>query len=283
MLALLLGAVALAAPARAEAPKSTWDRIMSTKTLRVGFAIGEPYAFKDLSNSTAPGGVKVGDVTWRGFGPVIGKMLADALKVKLEVVESSHASSIAGLHADLIDVFLPVGPTPERARSADFIPTPLIWFAMTYYSRTKEAPTTWKALNDPKYKVGVVLGAHTDDFATRRVPKAQIERFPSPAEQISALQTGRVDGIIALGPVAVAAYSKLKIGKLVTPTPRDVSSSSVAIRQEPDQRWHNFLTTAIKYYYDTGVIDKVFNDFLAFREIDQDAVLPVTRENWPPN
>jgi polar amino acid transport system substrate-binding protein len=282
MLALLMGVVALAAPAGAQEAKSTWERIMSTKTLRVGFALGEPYAFKDVTNSSAPGGIKVGDATWRGFGPVVGQKIADALQVKLEVVESSHASSIAGLQADLIDVFLPVGPTPERARSADFIPAPIIWFAMTYYSRTNDAPATWKELNDSKYKIGVVLGAHTDDFATTKLSKTQIQRFPSPNEQISALQTGRVDGIIALGPVAIAAYSKLKMGKLVTPTPRDVSSSSVAIRQEADQRWRNYLTTAIRYYYDNGIMDDIFNDFLAFRGIDPETVLPISRENWPP-
>ena len=270
-----------ASVAQAQETKSTWERVMSTKTLRVGFAIGEPYAFKDLTNSTAPGGVKVGDTTWRGFGPVVGKKIADALQVKLEVVESSHASSIAGLQADLIDVFLPVGPTPERARSADFVPTPIIWFAMTFYSRTKGAPKTWAELNDPKYKVGVVLGAHTDDFATQKLPKTQINRFPDVNDQIAALQTGRVDGIVALGPVAIAAYSKLKVGELVTPSPREVSSSSVAIRQEADQRWRNFLTTAIRYYYDSGIMDDVFNDFLAFRGINPADVLPITRENWP--
>jgi polar amino acid transport system substrate-binding protein len=85
----------LCCSALAQETKSTWQRIMDTKTLRVGLANGEPLAFKDTTNSTAPGAVKFSDVTWRGVGPVLADLIAKALGVKLVIVESSHASSIA--------------------------------------------------------------------------------------------------------------------------------------------------------------------------------------------
>jgi len=274
-------AAVLCGSALAQETKSTWQRIMDTKTLRVGLAIGEPLAFKDTTNSPAPGAVKFGDDTWRGVGPVLGELIAKALGVKLEIVESSHASSIAGLQADQIDIFLPVEGTPERAKGADFVPATVMWSAMTYYSRNTNAPTTWAELNDPKYKIGVVLGAHTDFFATEHLPKASVQRYPDTNTQISALQSGRVDGLVLVGTVATAAYGKLKSGKLVTPTPIDVTTNSVAIRQEMDQRWHNYLTTAINYYYTSGKTAQIFNEFLAFRGIDPKDVLPVQRELWP--
>ncbi|HWG05900.1 MAG TPA: transporter substrate-binding domain-containing protein [Beijerinckiaceae bacterium] len=281
-LALIAAALcALAGPAAAQNAQSTWDRILSTKTLRVGFPVGEPLAFKDITGSSAPGGVKFGDDTWRGIGPVLGKMIADALGVKIELVEGTDAGSIAGLQANLIDAFLPVEGTPERAKGADFVSANIMWSAMTYYSRTADAPNTWDALDDSKYKIGVVLGAHTDFFAKEHLPKATISRFPDPAAQIAALQSGRVDGIVLVGTVASAAYGKLKIGKLVTPTPIDETTNTVAIRQEPDQRWHNYLTTAINWYYTSGTIEKIFDDFLAYRGIDPKDVLPVMREHWP--
>jgi polar amino acid transport system substrate-binding protein len=238
----------LCCSALAQETKSTWQRIMDTKTLRVGLANGEPLAFKDTTNSTAPGAVKFGDVTWRGVGPVLADLIAKALGVKLVIVESSHASSIAGLQADLIDMF----------------------------------PATWAELNDPKYKIGVVLGAHTDFFATEHLPKASVQRYPDINTQVSALQSGRVDGVVMVGTVAAAAYGRLKTGKLITPTPVDVTTNSVAIRQEMDQRWHNYLTTAINYYYHSGKTAQIFNEFLAFRGIDPKEVLPVQRELWPP-
>jgi polar amino acid transport system substrate-binding protein len=268
-------------PSAAQEFDSTWQRVMTTKTLRVGFPLGEPLAFKDITNSSVPGGVKFGDDTWRGMGPELGKMIADGLGVKIELVESSDASSIAGLQANLIDAFLPVEGTPERAKAADFIPASIMWSAMTYYSRSADAPTTWGELNDPKYKIGVVLGAHTDFFAKEHLPKATLSRFPDPASQIAALQSGRVDGIVLVGTVATAAYGKLKTGKLVTPTPIDVTTNTVAIRQEMDQRWHNYLATAVGYFYSSGATEKIYENFLAFRGISLKDVLPVMRESWP--
>lgn len=279
--ACLAAATFLCGSALAQETKSTWQRIMDTKTLRVGLAIGEPLAFKDTTNSSAPGAVKSGDDTWRGVGPVLAEMIAKALGVKLVIVESSHASSIAGLQTDQIDMFLPVEGTPERAKGADFVPATVMWSAMTYYSRGMNAPATWAELNDPKYKIGVVLGAHTDFFASEHLSKASVQRYPDTNTQISALQSGRVDGLVLVGTVATAAYGKLKAGKLITPTPVDVTTNSVAIRQELDQRWHNYLTTAIGYYYTSGKTAQIFKDFLAFRGIDPKDVLPVQRELWP--
>ena len=279
--AFVCGMASVSGAAAAQDAPSTWQRIMTTKTLRVGFPLGEPLAFKDITGSSAPGAVKFGDDTWRGIGPVLGKMIADAMGVKIELVESTDAGSIAGLQSNLIDAFLPVEGTPERAKGADFVPANIMWSAMTYYSRTADAPSTWDALNDPKYKIGVVLGAHTDFFAKAHLAKATISRFPDPPAQIAALQSGRVDGIVLVGTVATAAYGKLKIGKLVTPTPVDVTTNTVAIRQEADQRWHNYLTTAVGWFYSSGTIEKIFDDFLAYRGIDPKDVLPVMRERWP--
>jgi polar amino acid transport system substrate-binding protein len=261
---------------------STWQRIMATQTLRIGLDRGTPLeAFKDITNSSAPGGIQFNGETWRGIGPVLAKLLADSLGVKLDIIEASHATSIAGLQADLIDAFLPAEGTPERAKAAYFIPATVMYSAMTYYSRSSDAPTTWDALNDPKYKIGVVLDAHTDFFASAHLPKAQISRFTDAGGQIAAMQSGRVDGLVLIGSTAAVVYGRLKIGKLVTPTPIDVTANSVAIRQEMDQRWHNYLTTAINYYYTSGTIEKIFEDFLRFRDIDPTKVLPVQRELWP--
>ena len=75
----LIVALAIAAMAGvAEAQQaSTWDHIQSTKTLRVGCAPSEPWCFKDLSNSDAPGGVRSNGITWRGVSAALAKSLAD--------------------------------------------------------------------------------------------------------------------------------------------------------------------------------------------------------------
>src|SRR5262245_34195374 len=73
--------------AAAQGGKSTWEVVTGTKKLRLGAALSEPFAFKDLENSDKPGAVKVGDTLWRGLSIVCAKELAEALGAELEVVE----------------------------------------------------------------------------------------------------------------------------------------------------------------------------------------------------
>src|SRR5262245_57946958 len=68
--AVAAAAVAVAAGARraaAQQGKSTWEVVNGAKKLRLGAAISEPFAFKDLENSDKPGAVKVGSDVWRGL------------------------------------------------------------------------------------------------------------------------------------------------------------------------------------------------------------------------
>src|ERR1700722_16009425 len=92
-----------AAQAQTAAASSTWEQIQKTKKLRVGAALSEPWYYRDTDNSSAPGGVKVGDTLWRGIGPNLGKLFADAMGVELEMVETTWGTAVAGLQANQFD------------------------------------------------------------------------------------------------------------------------------------------------------------------------------------
>lgn len=98
-----------------EANESTWDRIMRTRTLRVGAAAYEPWYFKDEARGSAPGGVLVGDMMWRGIGIGVGKAIADALEVEMAVVETTWANAVAGLQSNQFDIMFVLDATPVRA------------------------------------------------------------------------------------------------------------------------------------------------------------------------
>lgn len=273
---------ALLVPDLAQAQQSTWQRIRENKVLRIGAAQAEPWYFKDTTNSTAEGGVTSGNVTWRGVGPTVGKAIADAMQVKLEIVETTYGNAVAALQANQFDVMFVLDGTPRRAMAVDFLSVPLLWFPMGFYSNDAEMSSaiTWKELNDPKYKVGVFLGGNSDQFATRHIPKSTISRFQQEAELWAAFQSGRINGVVVPTTQLTIMKSRLKIGKVVNPKPFAAIPAGVAIPRETDANWRNFLTTSVLYMYNSGEIERLYETYLAFRGVDPKDALPVIREQW---
>src|SRR5260370_739250 len=123
----VLGAAAIAVAtgarrANAQQGKSTWEVITGTKKLRLGAAISEPFAFKDLEGSDKPGAVKVGNSVWRGLSVNCGKELADALGAEMEVVETTYGNAVIGLQSDTFDLIFALDGTVKRAVALDFLP-----------------------------------------------------------------------------------------------------------------------------------------------------------------
>ena len=122
---------AMAAPTAYAQSKSTWDQITETKTLRLGVAISEPWYFKDANSTEEGGGVKVGNDVWRGIGTLLGKEIADAMGVKLQLVETTWSNAVAGLQSNQFDFMFILDPTPQRALSVDFTPAPVLWYPLS--------------------------------------------------------------------------------------------------------------------------------------------------------
>ena len=95
--AAVIALTAGAERAAAQPSKSTWEVITGTKKLRLGVAISEPFAFKDLEGSDKPGAVKAGSSVWRGVSVNCAKELADALGAELDVVETTYGNAVIGL------------------------------------------------------------------------------------------------------------------------------------------------------------------------------------------
>lgn len=279
--AVSLGGAAQAQPTTpAPATASTWDRITQTKVLRAGAALQEPWYFKDTAPGNTPGAVKSGNDTWRGVGPVIAAEIAKALGVQLEIVEVAWGNASAGLQTNQFDLMLCLDGNPTRALALDFVPTPLLWYPMAALLKPSVSITSWKQANDPKLRWGVILGSSSDTNLTRRASKAQITRFQNANEMYAAFQSGRLDGIFSLGPTLELVRSKVGVGKMQLLSPRSALAAGVAIRQESDQRWKSYLTTAVSYFYNSGATQAAYEEFLEYRGIDPKTVTPIVRENW---
>ena len=274
-------AVAVATPAAAQATgESTWDRIQKNKVLRIGAALMEPWYFKDTTGSDAPGAIVIGDTTWRGIGPLIAAEIAKTLDVKLEIVETTWGNAVAGLQAEQFDVFFMLDATPLRALSVDFVATPMLWYPMSIIAKDDVDAKNWADLNDAKYSVGVALGTNHDEYVTKIAPNAEINRFQNSAEIFAAFQSGRTNAGMVSALAADIARARIGFGKTIVLQPAIATPGGTAVRKETDSRWREFLNVAVAFYYNTGLTQKIYEDFLRFRKIDPATAVPVQRELW---
>ena len=253
--------------ARAQGGKSTWVAIKERGSIRCGATQAEPWYFKDPRSQE-----------WDGFGIRVAKDIAAALKVKLEVGETTWANSIAALQADQIDLMFVIDATPERALAVDFTMTPLLFYAQAVLHKDSVKVSTWDDLDKPELTIAVNLGTTVDKFITERLPKAKVQRFPNNDEVVAAFQSGRADVASLFHPPLIALRKKIGMGTITLPKPVRASPSSVAVRQEPDKMWRDWLTHAIGYWYATGRLQQHYEEFLKSRDIDPKSVPPIMRE-----
>jgi len=267
--------------ARAQpAATSTWDQIMQTRRLRVGAALSEPWYFRDTSSSTAAGAVRSGDAVWRGIGPRLGEAIARAMNVQLELVELTWGNAVAALQSNQIDTMFILDPTPERALAIDFVASPVLWYPIAALAKNDFAPTTWAQLNEPAIRCGVALGTSTDQTLTRLSPRANIQRYQTTGELLAAWQSNRIDAAFTTGPTVDLAIARLRSGKNLIPRPIVAVPAGAGVRKEQDNRWANYLATVVAYYYNSGITQGIYDEFMAFRGLEAGRATAIQREAW---
>jgi len=277
-----IGAAAVAAvvagnPRRAEAQpaKSTWEVINETKKLRLGAAISEPFAFKDLTGGDKPGAVKAGDSVWRGLSVVCGKELADALGADLEVVETTYGNAVIGLQTNKFDLIFALDGTVKRAVVVDFVPQPIFMYGTAVMAHAGTDIATWQAINDKKLKIGVPVGTTMESEIRKRAPAAELTLFQNIDEMVAAFQSGRVEATSGSLTGMTLQSGRIANSTVAMPTPPALFPATAAIRQELDPRWRNFLTTSFGYLAYSGFVQNALNQAYAFRGIDITKVQPV--------
>ena len=273
--ALGAGVLMASRGAQAQAAKSTWEQIQANKAIRMAAPISEPFLWKDLTNSDKPGGVKIGDVLWRGLAVNVCKQLADALDVKLEMVETTYGNGVAGLQANQFDLMFALDGTPKRAAAVDFVPQALLLYGTAILAKSGTAIDTWKAIDDAKLQIGVPVGTTMETELMRRAPNAKLERFQNIPEMIAAFQAGRVIAISSSLTGMTLASARIPNSIVAMPNPPALFPATAAIRQDLDPRWRNFLTTSFAYLANSGFVQNALNEAYAFRGVDITKLQPV--------
>lgn len=265
----IAAAVAATSPALAQTQVGSLQRIRDSGELRIGVAQGEPWFYKDARTNE-----------WNGIGWGVGAALARELGVKPVPVETTWGNAVAGLQAGQFDVMFVMDATPQRALAVDFPVDPMFWYAQGLLVRDGLNTKSWADFNKPEVRIGVVLGTSPDRDITARLPNAQIERFPSGDETAAAFQAGRVDAISLFHPALVMLQARVKKGTVILPEPIRASSTSAGVRREADKSWRDWLGLSLAYLYSTGETQRIYENYLKFRNIDPSKAPAIVREQW---
>ena len=269
-LLLSLAALAVCLPLSAGAQaqdQSTWDAIMANKKLRMGVTQAPPWYSKNPATGEWDSGLIVS----------IGKSMADELGVELETVEVTWATAIAALQANKIDMMF-LDATPKRAMVVDYPFQPLLYISLAVLARDDLPVASWADLDKAEVRVAVPQATSMDEFLTRTIPNADIQRFPDNGAALAAFQSGRVDAVSLFHPPLLSARKKFGAGKIVIPTPAFSSPSSMAVRREADKTFRDWVSHTIFYYYETGRTQRWYEQFLTDFGLDPKASPVIQRE-----
>ena len=216
--------------------QSTLDRVVATKTLRFGIPVGDlPVAVRDEKGQVV------------GLVPDIAAEMAKALKVNLEIVETTAPNRIPFLQAGKID--LSIGTiTLERAKSIGFAG---VWVVdgTTVAVLQSSVIKDYDAFKTPR-TIAVVTGATGDLVATKQFPNAKLLRFDQPVTAIQAVLQKQADAVSDDISTLNLAAAKNKELRVLGPLSREPSGVMVRLG---DQKWTNWVNYFLDDFYGSGV------------------------------
>jgi polar amino acid transport system substrate-binding protein len=217
------------------AAQSTLDRVIATKTLRFGIPIGDlPVAVRDEKGQIV------------GLVPDIAAEMAKALKVNLEIVETTAPNRIPFLQAGKIDASIGT-ITLERAKSVSFAG---VW-VVDGTTMAVLGSSGIKDYDGLKTKtIAVVTGTTGDLVASKHLPNAKILRFDQPVTAIQAVLQKQADAVSDDVSTLYLAAEKNKALRVLKPLTQEPSGVMVPLG---DQKWINWVNHFLDDFYGSGV------------------------------
>lgn len=245
--ALLGSAMTVPVWAQDKADMATWDRIASSKTLRIAaVAGGAPNYQKDLVTGQ-----------WSGIMIDLANNLATRLGAKLVITETTWGNAVLDLQSNKIDIFFGLNPTPQRLKVITFS-EPLYNNAYSLIAKKGYSPKTWDEMDTPDVTIAVDVGSSYDNLVTAMYKKAKILRFEKSADATLAVQTGRADVQPLVVTLSAGIVKKNPgIGHVVVPEPIKGTSTNAGLRMETDPRWKAYVDGWIADLRKSGAINTI--------------------------
>ncbi|SDU02507.1 polar amino acid transport system substrate-binding protein [Verrucomicrobium sp. GAS474] len=245
------------------APESTYDKVMRSGTIRVGYLASPPGVIKD-PNTGKLTGIAV---------EALDKAAAN-LQLKTAYVEEGQWSTmIEGLATGRYDVVMMAWASGARARLADFS-MPLFYSAVNAYARPDDKRFTPGASLDqilsanPDLKIATVDGDVTEVIAKSKFPNAKTYSLPQNADIASLLlsvSTKKAD--LVFEEAASAKYfldhNPGTLREVSNGTPVGVCPNIMLIpRGQPE--FKAMLNNALAELVDLGYVDTLIKQYEPF-------------------
>jgi polar amino acid transport system substrate-binding protein len=227
----------------------TFTKIKKEGVLRVGYILATPWVIKDPDTGKLSG----------TFVDTINE-IARNMEVKVEFVEATFATFIAGLQSKQYDLSIaPTFSTIQRAKSVAFT-IPLMAAGNSAIVRTGD--NRFKTLEDIDQKgitAAVTQGEQGHEYAKANFKKAKITVIASGDQNLtfSEVLAGRAD--VALGDVwfsAKFAAEHPEAHDLFADNPYNVTPVGWAVRYE-DLTLLTFINTSLEYLDTIGKLDEI--------------------------
>lgn len=254
-------------PAQAQAPQSgdaesTWDRVMRTKTIRIGVIAGEEPGFhKDVATGE-----------WSGSQISFARDIAATLDCKLEMLETTYGNSVLDLQANKIDIAFALQATPKRSIVINFT-RPVYYTQLVAVLRKGVEAKTWGDIDKPSVKIAVDRGSISETIARHFAPRAQLISVADRNAANMEVTSGHADLLITSPLSAILAVKRNpQIGSIFTPQPPVRMGVYFGVRYEPNQRWIQFLNAWGEYNQQVGQIRAWIMESLSFFDIKPEDV-----------
>ena len=251
----LTGVVALCLSSLVFAASPVLDRVVENGVLKVAMSVDQP-----------PFNMRSRDKKVIGFDVDIAQALAEAMQVKLEIVETPFADLLGALtkgEADLVISGMTI--TPERTRQVSFVgPYTLSGKSMLTTARIKDVVEDVTVFNDPEIRVVALKNSTSESFVQRNLPEASLDTIANYDEGVQMLLTGRIDAMVADIPILKLTMLRYPGAGLSMIEPAlSVEPLGIAIPGNDEQFQNlvrNYMSTLDKTGLTTRLREKWFED-----------------------
>jgi polar amino acid transport system substrate-binding protein len=133
--------------------------------------------------------------TPEGYDVDIANMLGAALKVKVELIVTDIPTRVTGLQTHKFDLTIAdFTRNVERSTTIAFTDPYLVTAPKALVPMDSPAKVL-SDLNDPKYKIAIDRGGTAEVLVPAILPKAQVVRFNTEADEFAALMNGQADAM----------------------------------------------------------------------------------------
>jgi len=226
----------------------TLQRVIDFKVLKVGMSGNQP----PMTMISRDGGMM-------GFDVDLARALAEAMKVKLEVVPMPFGELMSALEADKVDMVLSgLAITPERTELVSFVgPYMMSGKSLLTKNSVLAKIKGSKEFNRKDLKLLALSNSTSASFVQAVAPEATLIAIESYDEGVAMIIDGKADAMVADMPFCVLSVAKYPDAGLTTlERPLTVEPIGIAVSKH-DPQFFNLVDNYLEAYEKTGFLTKL--------------------------